>query len=93
MNDASAYGVWSLVMVNSLMFIMSAFNFARPQSGRDWRSFGVDRSRGLRDRCLLTVRPIRADSRFCRDIRSNDYNNEVPDLSRHRFDTSAWLAL
>ena len=41
MNDAPAYGLWSLVIVNSLVFIIFAFSFARPQSPRDWRSFGA----------------------------------------------------
>jgi protein-S-isoprenylcysteine O-methyltransferase Ste14 len=41
MNDASAYGLWSLVIVNSLVFIIFAFSFAKPQSPRDWRSFGA----------------------------------------------------
>ena len=41
MNEASAYGLWSLVIVNSLVFIIFAFSFARPQSARDWRSFGA----------------------------------------------------
>ena len=36
-----AYGVWSLVVVNSLVFIIFAFSFAKPQSPRDWRSFGA----------------------------------------------------
>jgi protein-S-isoprenylcysteine O-methyltransferase Ste14 len=36
-----AYGLWLLVIVNSLVFIIFAFSFARPQSARDWRSFGV----------------------------------------------------
>jgi protein-S-isoprenylcysteine O-methyltransferase Ste14 len=40
-NDAPAYGIWSLVIVNSLVFIIFAFSFARPQSARDWRSFGA----------------------------------------------------
>jgi protein-S-isoprenylcysteine O-methyltransferase Ste14 len=38
---APAYGLWWLVIVNSLVFIIFAFSFARPQSARDWRSFGV----------------------------------------------------
>jgi methanethiol S-methyltransferase len=38
---SSAYGLWALVILNSLVFIIFAFSFARPQSGRDWRSFGV----------------------------------------------------
>jgi protein-S-isoprenylcysteine O-methyltransferase Ste14 len=36
-----AYGLWLLVIINSLVFIIFAFSFARPQSARDWRSFGV----------------------------------------------------
>jgi methanethiol S-methyltransferase len=38
---ASAYGLWTLVIINSLVFIIFAFSFARPQSTRDWRSFGA----------------------------------------------------
>jgi methanethiol S-methyltransferase len=44
MNDSGqtqAYGLWSLVIINSLVFIIFAFSFARPQSKRDWRSFGA----------------------------------------------------
>ena len=37
----SAYGLWTLVIINSLVFIIFAFSFARPQSKRDWRSFGA----------------------------------------------------
>ena len=40
-NTASAYGLWSLVIINSLVFIIFAFSFAKPQSTRDWRSFGA----------------------------------------------------
>jgi len=36
-----AYGLWSLVIINSLVFVIFAFSFARPQSARDWRSFGA----------------------------------------------------
>ncbi|CAJ0683989.1 methyltransferase family protein [Ralstonia holmesii] len=36
-----AYGLWSLVVINSLVFIIFAFSFAKPQSSRDWRSFGA----------------------------------------------------
>ena len=38
---ASAYGLWSLVVINSLVFIIFAFSFAKPQTKRDWRSFGA----------------------------------------------------
>ena len=40
-SSAPAYGLWSLVAINSLVFIIFAFSFARPQSKRDWRSFGA----------------------------------------------------
>ena len=36
-----AYGLWSLVIINSLVFMIFAFSFARPQTRRDWRSFGA----------------------------------------------------
>jgi len=39
--NAPSYGLWSLVVINSLVFIVFAFSFARPQSTRDWRSFGA----------------------------------------------------
>src|SRR5512145_2537952 len=42
MNSAQdAYGLWSLVIINSLVFIIFAFSFSRPQSRRDWRTFGM----------------------------------------------------
>ena len=40
-HDTSAYGLWSLVIINSLVFIIFAFSFTRPKSPRDWRSFGM----------------------------------------------------
>jgi protein-S-isoprenylcysteine O-methyltransferase Ste14 len=36
-----SYGLWSLVIINSLVFIIFAFSFAKPQSKRDWRTFGA----------------------------------------------------
>lgn len=39
--DAPAYGLWPLVVVNSAVFIIFAFSFANPRTGRDWRSFGA----------------------------------------------------
>ena len=39
--SASAYGLWSLVALNSAVFIIFAFSFAKPQSKRDWRSFSA----------------------------------------------------
>lgn len=37
----SAYGLWPLVVINSLVFVIFALGFAKPQSKRDWRSFGA----------------------------------------------------
>lgn len=37
--DAPAYGLWSLVIINSAVFIIFAFSFFKPQTKRDWRSF------------------------------------------------------
>jgi protein-S-isoprenylcysteine O-methyltransferase Ste14 len=39
--DAPAYGLWSLVIVNSVVFILFAYSFFKPRTGRDWRSFGA----------------------------------------------------
>lgn len=41
MSDTPAYGLWSLAIVNSLVFIIFALSFAKPQNARDWRSFGA----------------------------------------------------
>ncbi len=38
--NASAYGLWSLVLINSAVFIIFLYSFAKPQSKRDWRSLG-----------------------------------------------------
>lgn len=40
-NHVQAYGLWSLVIINSLVFIIFAFSFAKPQNKRDWRSFSA----------------------------------------------------
>src|SRR4030066_993805 len=37
----NAYGLWSLVIINSAVFIIFAFSFAKPKTPRDWRSFGA----------------------------------------------------
>ncbi len=39
--DTSDYGLWSLVVINSAVFIIFAFSFSKPQTSRDWRSFGA----------------------------------------------------
>ena len=40
-HDAPAYGLWSLVILSSAVFLMFAFSFFKPQSARDWRSFSA----------------------------------------------------
>lgn len=40
-NDIPAYGLWFLVVINSAIFILFAFSFFKPKTGRDWRSFGA----------------------------------------------------
>lgn len=39
--SAPAYGLWSLVIINSLVFIIFAFSFFKPRTTWDWRSFGA----------------------------------------------------
>lgn len=41
MNDAPAYGLWTLVLLNSAIFIFFAFSFVKPKTKTDWRSLGV----------------------------------------------------
>jgi len=40
-DDLPAYGLWSLVVINSAIFIFFAFTFFKPQTKRDWRSFSA----------------------------------------------------
>ena len=40
-HDQPGYGLWMLVILNSAIFLMFAFSFFKPQTGRDWRSFGA----------------------------------------------------
>jgi protein-S-isoprenylcysteine O-methyltransferase Ste14 len=40
-DNAPAYGLWPLVILNSLVFIIFAFSFTKPKTNRDWRSFGA----------------------------------------------------
>lgn len=35
------YGLWSLVIINSALFIFFAFSFFKPKTKRDWRAFGA----------------------------------------------------
>jgi protein-S-isoprenylcysteine O-methyltransferase Ste14 len=39
--EAPAYGLWSLVIINSVVFILFAYSFFKPRTPRDWRSFGA----------------------------------------------------
>jgi methanethiol S-methyltransferase len=39
--ETPAYGLWPLVVINAAVFIMFAFSFSHPRTGRDWRSFGA----------------------------------------------------
>lgn len=39
--EPSAYGLWLLALINSAVFIIFAFSFTHPRTGRDWRSFGA----------------------------------------------------
>ena len=39
--DLPAYGLWSLVILNSAIFLIFAFSFFKPQTARDWRTFGL----------------------------------------------------
>lgn len=40
-SDAPAYGLWSLVIINSAVFILFAYSFFKPKSPGDWRSFSA----------------------------------------------------
>ena len=41
MSSMPAYGLWSLLLINSAVFLIFAFSFTRPRTSRDWRSFGA----------------------------------------------------
>lgn len=41
MTDAPAYGLWIFALLNAAIFIMFALSFFKPQTPRDWRSFGA----------------------------------------------------
>lgn len=38
--ESPAYGLWSLVLINSAVFILFGLSFVHPRSRRDWRAFG-----------------------------------------------------
>jgi protein-S-isoprenylcysteine O-methyltransferase Ste14 len=39
--EVAAYGLWGLVLVNSVVFILFAYTFFKPRTIRDWRSFSA----------------------------------------------------
>ena len=39
-HNMSAYGLWSLVLIDSAIFVFFAFSFFKPKTKRDWRTFG-----------------------------------------------------
>lgn len=39
-HDVPSYGLWTLVIINSAIFIMFAFSFFKPKTKRDWRTLG-----------------------------------------------------
>ena len=39
--EAPAYGLWGLVLVNSVVFVLFAYSFFKPRTPRDWRSFSA----------------------------------------------------
>lgn len=41
MDHTPAYGLWTLVFLNSLVFILFAFSFTKPHNARDWRALGA----------------------------------------------------
>jgi methanethiol S-methyltransferase len=40
-SETPDYGLWPLVVINAAVFIIFAFSFSHPRTGRDWRSFGA----------------------------------------------------
>jgi protein-S-isoprenylcysteine O-methyltransferase Ste14 len=40
-NSGSDYGLWGVVILNSIIFIGFAYSFFKPLNLRDWRSFGA----------------------------------------------------
>ena len=40
-DETPAYGLWGLVLINSVVFILFAYSFFKPRTPRDWRSFSA----------------------------------------------------
>lgn len=41
MENTNAYGLWPIVIINSLIFIFFALSFTKPRTSLDWRSVGA----------------------------------------------------
>jgi len=41
MENTSSYGLWPIVIMNSVIFLFFAFSFFQPRTSRDWRTFGT----------------------------------------------------
>lgn len=48
MSPPPAYGLWTLVVINSLVFLIFAFSFTRPRTARDWPPRGRTSGSGTR---------------------------------------------
>ncbi len=40
-SDSNGYGLWLLVVINTIIFVVFALSFTRPHMARDWRSVGA----------------------------------------------------
>jgi protein-S-isoprenylcysteine O-methyltransferase Ste14 len=40
-DNVPAYGLWGLVLINTVVFVGFAFSFFKPSTPRDWRSFSA----------------------------------------------------
>ncbi len=40
-SNTPAYGLWGLVIINSLIFVFFAFSFFKPRTKTDWRTFSA----------------------------------------------------
>jgi protein-S-isoprenylcysteine O-methyltransferase Ste14 len=40
-SNPPSYGLWTLVAINSAIFLIFAFSFTKPRTARDWRSFSA----------------------------------------------------
>jgi hypothetical protein len=41
MDPMTDYGLWPLVIINSLIILIFAFSFFQPPTRQDWRTFAV----------------------------------------------------